>query len=253
MIKEFIDYIITPSSDVATQFGYLKEVIAIKARFARNKYSWQTHLQSCHELIVDFCNLHPNAKTISILGSGHLHEIPIEKLLESMQKIYLYDLVFPRAVRNLAAKSQKIQLVEKDLSGCLDGLRQGKLRLKSPFLNFSSDLVVSANILSQLPILPQQWILNQNLVDEEEASRFSKEIIKNHLRMLQNLQVPTLLYSDVNRLFLDASNNVIKIESSLNEVTLRREVIKNWQWDIAPSGEISKDFSLRMQVEAFYF
>jgi hypothetical protein len=250
MIKELIEYALTPSSELAKNFGYLKEIIGIKSRYLRNQKPWQSHLQNCHDVIVNFCEQNPQAESMAILGSGFLQEVPIKFILNHFKKIYLYDLVFPREVRALAKQHTKIELVECDLSGALEFLQNGKLRMRSPYFQIPADLVLSVNLLSQLPLKPYQWILDKKLAEVSECEKFCREIIKNHLRLLKQSSQPSLLISDYEKVFYDRNQNLIESQSSLFSVPISGQKLRTWDWHIAPIGELNPRYSMVLKVLA---
>ena len=241
MIRELIEYYLTPASPAARKNGYLYEAIAFQMRGQRNQKNWKAHWAHCHGLVKDFCDQHAEAKSLTILGSGCLFEVPKDWLKQRFERIVLVDQVFPRTVRNWAASSTRcqIELCEFDLSK----------KFSPTEFSVKTDLVFSANLLSQLPIRPiAQEMKVRTLSDEQQnARRF--EIEDQHLSFLKKLGAPVLLWTDVERLYCDRQTG----EALDSEKTVLRELpsgIAQWQWRLAPAPEWHPQLDVMLKMQA---
>src|SRR5207253_6143840 len=115
MILEWFESLKTHGNKVAKDWGYVYQNVSLKFRSRRCAKAWQSHIDQSHQLIRDHL-AKAKPKSVMIIGSGLLLEIPIQDLLAQTEKIYLVDLVHSKEVRKLAAKNPKIELIERYIS-----------------------------------------------------------------------------------------------------------------------------------------
>lgn len=261
MFFEWIEFIRQPSSKFARRMGYVYSTIALEWRQRRQKHQWQHHVHACADMWRQIITEH-SPKKIAILGSGPLHEIPIDWLLDQVDEIHLVDVVQPRSVRRRYSHNTKVHLVEKDLTGLVDHLKgretpPNELDFKSPmpkeFLP-TVDLVVSANIVSQLSLEPL-WYLSKYFgvkEDSDLAQRLIGKLGADHLDLLRHFKCPTFIYTDVTRDYISPTGELLETHGSrVPDLAKAGELVKSWTWDICPLGELSKEFSMRMTVETY--
>lgn len=226
MIRELVEYYFTPVSPEAKKSGYLYEALAFQARARRNSRHWQAHWDNCHQMVEQFAHENQNARNLLILGSGCLFEFPKNFLLEKFDQIYLVDQVFPLSVQRWTGLNKdQISLIEMDLTK------------KFP-VDMNVDLVISANLLSQL-----------SLPYENPEKR---KVESKHIQNLQALGKPVLLWTDIEKSYLNTtSKEILEIEKTI-QLKLKN-VIKEWSWNLAPAPEISKKFDVSLKVQACRF
>jgi len=256
MIREVWDYLTTKSSTTARKEGYLYTAIALSARAKRCEKYWQTHLANCHAEIEKRILQHSGH--LAVLGSGLLLETPIELLEKYFNEITLVDIVHTKQALNKAKNKKNIHLVEIDLNG----IYSNKIYLnnsQSKFGNF--DFVISANLLSQLPLHVCQKMMKQNIA-QEIISEKAYELQKKHLQDIRSYAQHGLLFSDYkvslipdNKMSLASGdnqsdlinnfNNPKKIEESLSvDPRLNIKWEKTWDWNLAPAPEVEKNKSV---------
>jgi hypothetical protein len=224
MIRELIQYWMTPASPQARQSGYLYESIAFESRARRLGHAWKSHWQTCHELVSEFMDQHSEARSLIVYGSGSLFEIPRSRLVQQLDHLILVDQVFPRSVRSwVRAQNEnlKVELIEADLA-------QGFPK------HCQAELAISANLLSQL-----------TLPHTERA----EEIEWQHLDSLRQLKTPVLLWTDTKRFFHDRSTG----ENVQQECTVQRPLLQShreWIWNLAPAPELHRSYDVRLGMQA---
>ena len=229
MILEFLKYFTTTANKEARKNGALYESVAFESRAKRLRKSWQSHWDESQKTVTEFVNSPKlkNAKTLLVLASGSLFELPMSLLLERFDKIILVDFVFPKRVRQIANNSKnKIELVEANLN------QSEKLsQLISP-----ADIVLSCNVLSQLHLFDKH----------QDAKAFQQK----HLDTLTQSKKPTLLWSDVERVFtVKGQSQIVQTEESVN--AKKPSPWKKWTWFIAPAPELHKSYDVSLRVEAY--
>lgn len=255
MILEFLEYLRTHSAKLAKDWGYTYQNVSLKFRSRRCAKAWQSHVQQCRQLILEqFKEINPRA--LMIIGSGLLLEIPIQELLKGSEKIYLVDLVHSKEVRNLAKRHSQIVLVEKDISSLLEILKKGQSPFQPAGLPWESlapwslpkvDWVVSANLLSQIPLMISEALP----MSSEVYKDFARRVRDQHIERLLNQSERVLLFADFETRYIDHSGQRIKTESySVDLKSLK--FLEEWTWEISPFGETSKDYKIEMLVKAYW-
>lgn len=262
MIRESLEYLLTPSNPLARKYGFFYQSIALKHRFNRCKIDWLPHLKNCQDLFNEVVNKLPQKKSVVILGSSHLHEIPLHLLTEHFEEITLVDIFHPLNHHRIAKRNSRLKLVTQDLSMTLSELDQLKTwedlvqhtdSLKSETLfHFEADLIISANILSQLGLLPMGSIerkLKKSL-DVQQKDFICKAFAEAHLKSLKSCKGTKLLYADREVRYHAPQGELIytgKYDVDFSEY----KKLKEWDWLLAPLKEASKDYSIQMKIEAY--
>jgi hypothetical protein len=254
MILEFIEFLRTRSNRLAKDWGYAYQNVSLKFRARRCAKAWQSHVDHCHGLIrAQLQEVKP--QSVLILGSGILLEIPVEDLLKSCEKIYLVDLVHAPEVRKLARRHPQLELIEKDLSALLGLLKKGQAPFQPqslPWGTLSSwdlpavDWVISANLLSQLPLMISEALP----MSAEVYKDFARRVRDQHVERLLKQGRRALLFADFETRYVDRSQNRIKTETyAVNLQSLK--FMEEWTWEISPYGESSADYKVEMLVKAY--
>lgn len=262
MLAELLLSLRTRSCKIARKSGLLNEQIAIHFREKRCRPEWIAHRQKCQSFISDSIDSIKHKERVLILGSGHFHEIPLKKLSDTFGEVIAVDIVHLPHARSLANSLPNVRLVEQDLTQWLYKLvnkpisKAGWLDIDIPtyFQNQHFDLVISANLLSQIHLAPKrklEEIASKHLITEIEINNFCQEITDAHLKYLLNFKnSKVLLISDVETTILNKEKVIIE-KYSLDYKSQLPTPQKTWTWNVAPLGEISKEYSLQMKVAGF--
>jgi hypothetical protein len=199
MIWEAIQHLLIPAPQHIKEMGYLKESIAIEARFERCARFWAPHLEECKRQILAATEELAPGSSVMIMGSGGLHDVPMEELLGRGFHITCVDIVHLPKVKK---KYPEVAFVEKDITGQIEPLYKAVKNKEAFFpetawqLDQKPDLIISLNILSQLALNLVSYAKAQNyeLVPFFENSTFS-----DHISWLKGQETSVLLISDVAR------------------------------------------------------
>ncbi len=188
-------------------------------------------------------------RTAVVLGSGLLRDVPIDDLAAKFDTVVLVDLVHLASVRmRLKAKRfRNVRLISRDLSGFDDAVA---VKVAEP-LSFLRqvpylDLVVSANILSQIGVGAKR-----RLGSESEAARSGilQRLIRAHLDGLAALPCKTALLTDTAYRVTDRGGKMLE-EADLLCGVPAPEAKRAWTWPVAPYGELGKDYQAVHEVIA---
>jgi hypothetical protein len=249
MLQEFVQSLITPATPAARALGYVHESVSTKARYRRVRRYWESHLRASRSFIEQTVALTSGCQAVIIFGSGWGVDIPLDTLIHGYQHVYLIDIVHPRSVRKQLARQNNCHLIEADLTGIVTSLAQGNSH--PPFTpSFPSlpvaDLIISANVLSQLPLLPVRYAERRQWPN---VAQFKAQILLAHAEWLASLATPVCLVSDYTMNIHDRQGVCLERDNLLGGLALSPGNAE-WEWEIAPFGEIAKDLRFTHQVRA---
>ncbi len=261
MLAEWLTYLATPCPRHLREMGYLRELIALRARYRRCRRGWTKHLDQCRGLIAEAARASTRRRKAVVLGSGFLHDIPLADLGCLFGEVVLVDLMHLRAARRKARGLANVRFLDHDLTGVVKAVHAhahvnggGPLPLPAPggLPEDDADLVISANILSQLPLLPAQYLERQSRRHSgQEIADFSRALIQHHLAALADVSGTVCLITEVDRQIRDGGKT-LRSEDPLHGVPIPLKG-KEWVWDIAPRPEMDGDYDLRYRVIGGYW
>ncbi|MGZ3772908.1 MAG: hypothetical protein ACXVCY_05300 [Pseudobdellovibrionaceae bacterium] len=262
MIREALIFLLTPTTPLAKKYGFLYQSIALSHRYERCKKFWLPHLKNCQDLFTETVQRLPQKKSVVVLGSAHLHELPLHLLLKTFESIVLVDIIHPLKLHWAAKRNSRIKLVTQDLSGSLEPLDSVQsledlnellrnLREQEVFC-YNADLIISANIISQLGLLPIE-AMERKLKREltiEEKDRICTAFAELHLNNLKKCNGRKLLYTDREVTYRSPQGDIIYRGHYPVDFNGFNK-IKNWVWQLAPLKEASKEYSIEMKIESY--
>ncbi len=255
MIFEALHHLTHPAPRYVKKLGYLREAIAIEARYKRCAHHWLAHLNKCKQLIIDAAaTLEENAR-ILIVGSGGLHDVPVEILSLRGFEIECVDIVHLSKVQK---KYPYIQFTELDVTGISEALYQQRSKSQFKPHSFESnwkpaktpDLIISLNLLSQLPIMPMAFAKHHQIALPKE---FEFHIHKAHVEWLKEICPNIVIITDIERRYFYKGDH-IKSTRTFNEgkTNLIGPPQEQWIWNIAPVGEADKEIGIEHVVGAWF-
>ncbi len=246
MLRELWEYLTTPASSTARRLGYVTEVVALGARHRRQRQAWIPHVEAARRFVLDAASQAAPGCAL-IAGSGRLIETPLAELAARFDRVVLADLVHPRPVRRAARRFGNVTLIEIDLTGVLERLKDGIPSPAPPNLG-QFDFVASCNLLSQLALLPLEALARRG-VDEAACAAFAQALVRTHLEWLRGCATVAALFTDAESHWLEYERPVAGT-TSLWDVPLPPPDL-TWTWDIAPPGEEDPRLALRHTVAAW--
>lgn len=259
MILELLEYLTTSCPKYARKLGYLKEAIAIGARQKRLAGAWTPHLEQSQAVIRAAIDLCPRRNSALILGSGLLLDIPLADLARQFEHVVLVDVVHLRAARRKAAGFANVTLLEEDVTGMAadfdfrvsSGWQGDPVPEPTVFLDRPEvDLVVSANLLGQLSIFPAAALQRRTRLDGDPLEDFCRAVIEAHLAYLRRFDAVVCLITEKERTALDKDGAAVQRHDALYGAELP-DAGTQWNWDLAPLGEVSRTHALRNRVVGF--
>jgi len=255
VIREALEWLLTPGSRAGRDLGYLAETIAIGARHRRCRKAWAEHLRRSREAILDAARTAPGRRTALVLGSGPLLDVPLAELAALFRSVILVDALHPLGARWQARRHANVELVTADLNGVLPALHRWQpgepLPAPQPFPLLQRgdiDLVVSLNLLSQLGVLPVEWIERRaGPPGPAMAEAYAADLTRAHLADLARCTARVCLVADVEWWRQDRDGTVVERASSIYEVPAPAAA-DEWVWAIAPAPESDPHLSTYRRV-----
>ncbi len=243
MFLNLLETLLTPCPRYVRTMGYLREVIGIGVRYRRCKADWQPHLDRSRDWIRQAIARCPSHRKAVILGSGRLYDAPLQDLATAFDEVVLVDLIHPLPARWRCRRLANVQRVSADVTGVLEPLQTiayagGTLPTSQPalFLDDSEvDLVVSLNILSQLPIIPERFLRRWLRFTECDIATFGRQLMAAQIAYLQRFGGVMCSIADVAFLTVDADEQIVKEEDALRGLALPWSGAE-WIWRLAPRG-----------------
>ena len=252
MILEAAQYAATCPITPKAFRPFVRSSVSLWSRARRCSAQWAPHEANCKTVIRETVEGMKQRRTAVVLGSGLLRDVPIEFLARSFDTVVLVDLVHLATVRPWlsARRLSNTRLIWRDISG-LDGISTGEpleplafLR-QVPFL----DLVVSANVLSQIGVGAVRQLARDG---RPEQPKILRSMIQAHLDGLQMLPCKVVLITDTSYTVTDGQGRVTE-EADLMHGVATPPASRNWSWTVAPFGELSRNSQAVHQVIATRF
>ncbi|KQP30196.1 hypothetical protein ASF27_04425 [Methylobacterium sp. Leaf102] len=235
MLVDLFHYLTTPAPWSHRRRGYLRESVLLLSRSRRCRTAWEPHLTRARAVIMRACEGLPRYRTVVVLGSGLLDDVPLDHLARRFTHIRLVDAVHPWPTRWTVRHRPDVTLVTADLTrpGAVPDHGGGP----------EIDLVISANLLSQLPILP---VNGSGGADPQLGGR----IVRAHLDGLSRLAARVCLVTDVLQTEEDRDGRVTDRLDLLHGVPVPTPDAV-WTWDLAPFGEAARHRRLVHRVHGY--
>ncbi|GBU16704.1 MULTISPECIES: hypothetical protein [Methylobacterium] len=251
MLADLFHILTTPAPAAMRRLGYVAESVALRSRSRRCRRAWAPHLERTRSVILAASDGLPHRRTVAVLGSGLLDDVPVKGLAERFERVLLVDAVHPWATRLAVRRWANVRLVHADLSGAAELLLGKSSSLSDPLAVLRGetdlDLVVSANLLSQLPILPLDACERPGGPRRPDLGR---EIVAAHLAALSSLEARVCLVTDVSETELDREGRVTDRLDLMHGVPMP-EPDQVWDWELAPFGEVARHRRILHRVHAY--
>jgi hypothetical protein len=262
MLAEWLKHLTTPCPPPLKAMGYLKELIAMQARHRRCHDAWAPHLRECRA-VIDKATEDIGHKKVTVLGSGLLLDFSLDMLADSFDDVVLVDIVHLPAVQKRVRAFANVRLVSVDVAGIAeatwDHVTHGRTdALPSPRADAGpyadSDLVISANLLTQLPLMPLGLLMDKAKGYPDDAIKtFARHIVENHLALLGALPGRACLVTETERVIYGGPSNNGGGDEMIEEIDpLFGAAIpasgRKWIWNIAPRPEINPHIDLRFRM-----
>lgn len=225
------------------RLGLVDDAVGLWSRATRCRRSWAPHEARCHALVdAAIADLEPR-RTALVLGSGLLRDVPMAALLARFERVILADAVHLWPARR-RTRSPRVSRIALDLTGLSAWLAGGAEGRAEPLASFQADpaigFVLSANVLSQLPMSVSRWRERYPRRAGELPEDIESRIVRWHLADLARFSGRVCLLTDIRHREIGRGGAVIE-ETDLLRGERLPEPDDSWDWEVAPRGEISRN------------
>jgi hypothetical protein len=210
---------------------HLIGAIGLWARGQRQFRAWTPHLNKTLAVLDTTIDDIARRRTVAVLGSGPLFDVPVESLARTFGRVLLVDLAHLSTTDRRVDRYPNVERAWRDLAP------EGDCRPLA-FLRDIPDLdwVVSLNLLSQIARAAPEG--------GERAA------IDTHLDGLAGLDVPVTLITDVDYRVFDHHGTLLE-EMDLMHGRHLPFPDSRWLWEVAPFGEEAPDTRRIHTVHAY--
>jgi hypothetical protein len=195
---------------------HVPEALGYWWRGEQRRKAWAPHMSNARGLIDSGIDDLALRRTVVVLGSGPLFDIPLESLARTFGRVVLVDRVHPANIRPRLQRYGNIEIEHRDLSATAgtDPLA---------FLDAIGDLdwVISANLLGPLA--------------EAAAAGKARQIVDTHLDRLATLPCAATLIADLDYRVVNRHGVVRDSGDLLHGREVPRSGLR-WKWEVAPFG-----------------
>jgi hypothetical protein len=253
MLSVWLERWFTTCPPFLEEMGLLREMLGIRRRWEQHREAWEPHCRRSKQVVLDAATRCPQKKRAVLLGSGWLHDVPLAELAALFAEVTLVDLFHPRLTREAVKAFPNVRLVAADVTGSLEGVHHAARRRNAPLpcvvpdllLGEEIDLLVSLNLLSQLPCMPEWYLRKARTHDEATIAAFGRRLAESHLAYLRKFSGVVALVSDVALEWVGPTEQVTPRGGTLYgaEMPYRGE---SWAWDLVPAAPGRRGERLRV-------
>lgn len=254
MLAELLLRVLTPAALPARRMGLVNDSIGLWSRSTRRRREWRPHYERCKGVVTDVVEALPRRRTVAVLGSGLVQDVPIDALCAAFERVILVDAVHLPMVRWRMRARPRVTLVTRDLTG-LAGLVEGKAAGRTPPVadlagDPQLDLVISANVLSQLPLGVDSLLDKSPSLAARLPPHAADSAVVRHLDDLARFACHVCLLTDVTMRGEDRAGRTVETLDLMRGHAMPAPA-DAWDWTVAPFGEIDRDVRYVHRVHAY--
>ncbi len=241
MIPLWLQGWLTPCPRAAWRMGQLREVLNIRRCWHWWHTAWEPHFERTRATIRRGIERCPQRRVAVVIGSGWLHDVPLDDLAASFAEVRLVDVIHPLPIRWRVRAYPNVRLIHHDITGTTDAIYRAadvaslSLPISRPTLYLDDpevDLIASVNILSQLPYLHVEYLLDR-AHSREAIFVYARQVIQAHLDYLERMPGVKAIIADVDSTRLDQRGRVIETTGTLYGEPFPW-ADETWSWTLVP-------------------
>lgn len=242
-----------------TRIGFISSQSGIIRRMLREEGGWQSHLVKTSEYIQEVVK-DQKPKSIRVLGSGWLLDVPIKYLIENCDRVVLADISHPNQIVNKYSGYKNIEFETVDITGgivdlcyaqnkrtfnCYELIQQIE---RINLITLSEDLIISVNLLSQLSVILTDYLTKKFNLSGDQVTSIAEVIQKKHLGMLP--QGRSILIADYEEEYFDEDNKLIGSKPTVYTTLPTGKERKEWIWNFDSKMMYKEDCKTILKVAA---
>ena len=191
------------------------------SRGIRQTRAWAPHLANTRGLIDTTSDDFAVRRTVVVLGSGPLFDIPIESLARTFERVILVDRIHLSNLGERIGRYGNVELDWRDLS--------------------PADNPAALGFLDEIAGL--DWVISANLVADMAAAAppdQARLVVDRHLAALSALPCPATLITDLDYRVFNRHGVIRDSADLLHGHPMPRSGLR-WKWEVAPFGEETRN------------
>lgn len=241
MLAEFLIWLGTPVPWRYRRLGLLGDSVRLWSRGRRRSRDWSLHERHCHEIVDRAIGRLARYDTVVVLGSGLMRDVSLPVLAKRFRRVVLVDAVHVLPLRLRALPHTNVALLTRDLTGIIDWLTGHATGRELPVQDLAQDqmvdLVISANVLSQLALPIEDWIERRPATAGRLPADIGRRLIDWHLEDLSRFRCRVCLMTDTGFREIAADGAIRAHHDLLHGRPLPAPDLA-WDWPVAPAGEL---------------
>jgi len=253
-----------PERKILRRMKYLSDQKGILNRFLAEAGHWDQHLEKTRKFILG-CLGEKSYRSVAVLGSGWLLDVPLDQMSEQCGEVLLYDVVHPPQILKKLSRYGNVSAIPADITGgairgAWDLAGQYRKTGRGSILDIACqavlpgsgpDYVISLNILNQLDILLVDYLKMHIDIPVEDELEFRKRIQSQHLSLLE----PGLscLVTDVEERVMDKNDRQVSSKILVYCDLQEGRKAESWTWDFDTRGAYNPRHRTEMRVRAIEF
>lgn len=195
---------------------HLGEAVGLWARGQRQTRAWAPHLANSRGLIDTSIDDFGSRRTVVVLGSGPLFDLPVESLARTFKRVILVDRIHLSTIGQRVDRYANVERAWRDLSIARNPDALG-------FLETIEDL---------------DWVISLSLVSQlaRGAPGAERQEVDGHLDKLASLHCPATLVTDLDYRVFNRHGVMLDNADLLHGRPVPRSGLR-WKWEVAPFGE----------------
>jgi hypothetical protein len=244
MLAELALRLLTPAGRMTRRLGLVAESAALWARGLRQRKAWAPHHARCRAVVAAVVDELPSHRTVVVMGSGLMRDVSLTLLRRRFAHVLLVDVAHLPQIRLRVAAHRNVTLLTRDLGGVIGWLAGDGAARVDPVADLVADptvdLVISANLLSQLPWPIEDWLETHPAQATALPPDLPGRCIAWHLEDLSRFKGRVCLLSDVEMYVRNGAGEAIETFDLMRGVAVP-PTSENWEWPVAPLGETAPD------------
>lgn len=259
MLRDMLEFARNPYPWYLAPMGYVRELTGIADRARELAPSWRDHLEQSQSTIEESTEGCDSYCSVLVVGSGNLLDVPLDTLCRRFDKVLLLDILHSRATKKAVRRRSNVELVSTDVTGVARQIFQAARRRDARMLPKSAppdlgaerfDLIVSVNLLSQLAVIPCNFLKGHcPAIPPVRLRDLTCNLIEAHLDWISARAARSCLITDVQRIETLTDGTII--ETDIIEGASLPNPDKTWDWMIAPRGSVYADRAVVHRIHAY--